>query len=105
LVAIREKAHQGAVNALTCTPDARLLASGGNDGRVVLWDARTLQRLLTFPAHNSPVSRLAFEAGGPCLAVCGMDDVVTLWDLDQVRSGLVGLGLDCAELRDRAPHP
>jgi len=37
---VTPKAHEGEVCALQWSPDRRVLASGGNDNRVKLWDAR-----------------------------------------------------------------
>ena len=52
--------HGGDVRALACSPDERLLASGGTDGLLVLWDLATgdvLHKLQTedlVPAASVP---------------------------------------------------
>ncbi len=90
----RQKAHNGAVSVVVFSPDGRLLACGSKDRTVSLWDARTLQRLFTFPPLNSPVFNVAFSRDGALLGMCGADELITVWDLAAIRPQLAGFELD-----------
>jgi WD40 repeat protein len=48
--------------------DGSFLASGGGDGRIVLWDTRTGRRVQDFPGHDGIVRALAFSPDGRLLA-------------------------------------
>ncbi len=90
---VREKAHTNTVTTVAFSPDGRLLASGGRDRRVVLWDSGTLQPLATLP-QNTDVHSLAFDPSGRHLSIAGSEHLITLWDLDLVHRELAAIGLD-----------
>lgn len=85
--------------------ERRLLASGGNDGRLCLWDvevspkARAGAPLLDLQeAHKGPLCGVAFSRSEP-LSLCsvGDDGFLRLWDLRQGSSpGSVAGGLRCS---------
>jgi WD40 repeat protein len=87
------RAHDRAVSSLALSPDGRWLASGGDDRRVVLRDARTLRPIFAFPARTGAVRALAFDATGTYLAVAGVDSEIAVWDLGLVRDELAAVGL------------
>ncbi|HYT90473.1 MAG TPA: WD40 repeat domain-containing protein [Gemmataceae bacterium] len=74
-----------ATEALTFSPDGKLLASGGRNGVVRVWDAATGQELHTFTGHAETIRALAFVVGtnkpGTLLASGSMDGTVRFWDL------------------------
>src|SRR5207253_5379869 len=63
----------------------RLLAVGGADGTVTLWDAKTWRRLRAFRAHDSWARGLAFGPDGRRLATAGWDGTLRVWDLETGR--------------------
>jgi WD40 repeat protein len=66
-------------------PDGQTIASGGWEGRVLLWDAKTGRLRATLPGHDGhAVFAVAFSPDGKTLASGGADGTVRLWD---ARSG------------------
>jgi WD40 repeat protein/uncharacterized caspase-like protein len=73
------RGHSGAVNALAAAPDGSLIASGGVDHTVRLWDPATGAQLHLLSKHVEEIEALAFSPDGRMLASAG-DDGVAVWD-------------------------
>lgn len=78
------KGHRGAVNSVAFDPQSGMLASGGDDRKVKLWEARSGKLLRTLEGHTNVIWSVAFDPRGETLASGGYDDSVKLW---KARSG------------------
>jgi WD40 repeat protein len=57
----RLKHHTDYVYAIAASSDGKYLASGGEDGRVCLWDARTLKQIKELDRHFRSVHDLSLH--------------------------------------------
>ncbi len=77
------------VYCLAFSPDGSILASGGEDRSLKLWNLETLRQgagkpispYRTFTGHGGTVRSVAFSRNGD-LASGGADRTVRLWDLE-----------------------
>ncbi|MBI1918110.1 MAG: hypothetical protein HYS12_25745 [Planctomycetes bacterium] len=63
------------------SPDGLWLASGGDDGRVCLWEPWSGKAVLRLPGHQGSVCSLAFAADGRSLLSGSSDTTALLWSL------------------------
>ncbi len=75
----------GGLPSAAFSPDGTLLASGTDDGMVILWDAESERELVALPANEpgefSLVAGLAFSPDGRTLASGTEQGTIALWDV------------------------
>ena len=69
------------VTRMAASPDGVLLATGGPDGVIRLWDARSFAPRGELKGHTAALAGLAFGTGGKVLVSTGRDNAIRLWDL------------------------
>jgi WD40 repeat protein len=77
--------HGAEVTALAYSADGKLLASGGLDHLVHLWDAKSGQRLATLKGHVGTLTRIEFFPDQERLLTASLDGTVRLWSLEPVK--------------------
>ncbi len=73
------KGHTDKINALTFTPNGKMLASGSDDDTIRIWDASTATEMLSLPSDKPQT--LTFSIDGKILASNNSDGTIHLWDI------------------------
>ncbi|MEX5632398.1 AAA family ATPase [Parafrankia sp. FMc2] len=102
-------AHTGPIPAVAYSRDGALLATGGEDATVALWEGATPQNGLIsrLPAYRGAdgkpyrVGSVAFSRDGHVLAVGTADGVVRLWDVTDPARPVPGTALPTASADPR----
>ncbi len=68
---LKQQGHFHDLNTLTFSADGSLIATGGDDGKVKLWNTSSGFCFVTFHEHEAPVSEVAFVTGKVQLLVKG----------------------------------
>jgi WD40 repeat protein len=72
--------HMG-VTSVAYSPDGKLLASGGNDRTVRLWEVPTGKEVQRLEGHGDRVGSVVFAPDGKSLASASNDGTVRIWDV------------------------
>lgn len=75
------RAESSLVWALAYSPDGALIASGGTDGAVDIWDARTSQQMHALSGHELDVWQVAFNPDGSRLVSVSWDGTARVWTM------------------------
>jgi WD40 repeat protein len=70
--------RSGLFISLALSPDGRRLAAGASNGRIMIWDAASLEEVATLDGHNEEVKQLAFTPDGDHL-VSASPDQLRVW--------------------------
>ncbi|SCV70257.1 BQ2448_1651 [Microbotryum intermedium] len=72
--------HLSAVFCVAWNPRGDLVASGGMDETVRVWDVQKGTCMKVLPAHSDPVSSVQFNRDGTIIVSCSWDGYIRIWD-------------------------
>jgi WD40 repeat protein len=99
--------EDGAIHVLAGSPDGKLIAGGGNDNRVRIWDASTGKLEAILEGQKGKVAAAAFSPNGELLATASdVDGMVWLWNVKTLEPVLViPEAADACTVETLAFHP
>ncbi len=88
--------HAGNVLTMVFSPDGRRLASGDQEGKIIVWDLPSETPLATLQHHEERLLSVAFCPEGHTLATGSSDGSIQLWNVAQASPIHTLPGHDCA---------
>ena len=86
---LADNIHRSTCRSIAVSPDGTLIATGGTDRFVRLWQlmpSGEIAKPLTYIAHAASVNKLKFDNRGVSLVTIGEDETVLLWDVESQAS-------------------
>lgn len=78
------KHHTGAILCVAASADGKFVATGGQDKKLIVWEAETLTPLKIFTQHRDAVTSLCFRRNTNQLFSASKDRTVKTWSLDEL---------------------
>jgi Tol biopolymer transport system component len=76
--------EMGEIEAVDFNPEGTMLASGGDDGKLHIWDVRTGTKLFILSGHSGTVTHIHWSKHNQLIASASADGSIVVW------SGLTG---------------
>lgn len=73
--------HTEQINVVKFSPDGSLIASGGSDDLIILWNTTTGEEVRSLAGHTDDVLTLSFSNSGSWLCSGSRDGTIKLWDV------------------------
>jgi WD40 repeat protein len=74
------KGHSKFVTALAISPDGKIIASGGEDSKIFLWDSKTGKQIgNSLEGHIGPIYHIAFSPDSELIVSSGLDGTIRFW--------------------------
>lgn len=83
---LKQQGHYYDMNTLAYAPDGQTIATGGDDGKVKVWNADSGFCFVTFTEHSAPISSVFFAKQGSVLFSASLDGTVRAYDLIRYRN-------------------
>ncbi|KAM0787544.1 hypothetical protein ACM66B_003615 [Microbotryomycetes sp. NB124-2] len=83
---LKQQGHYFDMNTLTYSTDGQQIATGGDDGKVKVWNADSGFCFVTFSEHSSAISAVEFAKQGQVVFSASLDGTVRAFDLIRYRN-------------------
>ena len=79
------KGHLAKIYAMHWSTDRRHLVSASQDGKLIIWDAYTTNKVRAIPLRSSWVMTCAYAPSGNYVACGGLDNICSIYNLNSSR--------------------
>jgi WD40 repeat protein/outer membrane protein OmpA-like peptidoglycan-associated protein len=79
------RGHLGQVQNIRFSPNGKVLASGGQYGKIMLWNSTTGQVIKSISAHTTTINEVTFSTDGKMVASACIDGSVRVWEVSSGR--------------------
>ncbi|RKP19194.1 WD40 repeat-like protein [Rozella allomycis CSF55] len=83
---LKQQGHSSLINAICYSHDGDILATGGDDGKIKLWNALNGYSFVTFDDHSSSVTGLVFTKNSKVVVSSSLDGTVRAFDTTRYRN-------------------
>ncbi|KAJ3217190.1 hypothetical protein HDU67_008319 [Dinochytrium kinnereticum] len=83
---LKQQGHSHHMNCISYSQDGQYVVSGGDDGKVKLWNTQTGFCFVTFSEHSGPVRAVEFTKKGQVVFSCSIDGTVRAFDMIRYRN-------------------
>ncbi|XP_042904814.1 periodic tryptophan protein 2 homolog [Parasteatoda tepidariorum] len=83
---LKQQGHFNNLQCLSYSPDGMYIATGGEDGKVKLWDTYTGFCVVTFSEHSSSIKGVTFSQNGKVVLSASVDGTIRAFDLNRYRN-------------------
>ncbi|XP_053273012.1 PWP2 small subunit processome component [Pleuronectes platessa] len=82
----KQQGHFNNMASLAYSPDGQYVATGGDDGKVKVWNTNSGLCFVTFTEHSSSVTNVTFTSSGFVIVSASLDGTVRAFDLHRYRN-------------------
>ncbi|XP_069748532.1 PWP2 small subunit processome component [Narcine bancroftii] len=83
---LKQQGHFNNMVTLSYSPDGQYLVTGGDDGKVKVWNTSSGFCIVTFTEHTSCVTEVTFNSTGYVVVSASLDGTVRAFDLHRYRN-------------------
>lgn len=84
------RGHLAKIYAMHWAADRRHLVSASQDGKLIVWDAYTTNKVHAIPLRSSWVMTCAYSPSGNFVACGGLDNICSIYNLNSKEQGVKG---------------